>query len=721
LTRRAALRAVTTALTCLAAVPAVAAQNAVPVAEARRVATAPVIDGRLDDEAWKAAVPTGDFRQRDPKEGEPATERTIIRIVYDQSVLYIGAELLDGDPAAIRASELRRDNELSSDDTFAVLLDTFHDHRNAFLFRVNPRGTRYDAVVRNESHEPTAEWDEQWTAAARVSDTGWTVELAIPFKVLRFRAEQEQTWGLNVERLIKRKNEETYWAGWDRNYNFTHVSQAGQLTGLAGIKQGGRIRIRPYAVAGVENLQAVPNPGGTDFDPNIGLDDVKISVTSDLTADLAVNPDFAQTEVDEQRVNLTRFSLFFPEKRQFFIEGADSFKMSAPQVGWGSPPAELFYSRRIGLSDSGNPIPILAGGKLNGKVAGFDLGVMDVQTDTSGGVAGENFAVVRGRKEVLGRSYFGAILTNRQDGGEYNRVWGADARFVLFDYLTLTGMLAGNTATGTDGTEWLRQLGAGWDDDFMRAGVQYLDIDPGFDPGIGFVERNDRMVSAQFAVMPRPKGGIVRQFEFSPEATVHHDQNGLLLTRELVFGVETAFQTGDELDVGAGNTVEQLTEPFRIAPGVVLPPGRYEWNSVELRGRSFEGRKASVEAAATIGGFYSGTKESLELSGNYRPDAHFSIGPSYEFNNVDLEEGAFKTHLLGLRANVSFTTNLLTAAYIQYNSSGELAALQLRFNYIYRSIDNVYLVYNDTRYTGGRYENRANRSLAFKITYSIHR
>jgi hypothetical protein len=721
LTRRAALRAFTTALTCLAATPALAAQDAVPAAQARRVTAPPVIDGRLDDAVWSQAIPTSDFRQRDPKEGEPATERTVVRILYDQSMLYIGAELLDREPGAIRASELRRDNELSSDDTFAVLLDTFHDHRNAFLFRVNARGTRFDAVVRNESHEPTTEWDEQWTAEARVSESGWTVELAIPFKVLRFRSEQEQSWGLNFERLIKRKNEDTYWAGWDRNYNFTHVSQAGHLTGLAGIKQGGRLRIRPYVVAGVETLQAVPDPAGSDFDPNIGLDDVKILVTSDLTADLAVNPDFAQTEVDEQRVNLTRFSLFFPEKRQFFIEGADSFKMSAPQVGWGSPPAELFYSRRIGLSEDGNPIPIVAGGKLSGNLGGFELGVMDVQTDESAGVAGENFAVARVRREVLGRSYFGGIFTNRLDGGEYNRVWGADARFVLLDYLTLTGMLAGNTATGTDGTEWLRQLGAGWDDDFLRTGVQYLDIDPGFDPGIGFVERNDRMVAAQFAVMPRPKSGIVRQFEFSPEATFHHDHDGLLLTRELVFGVEAAFQTGDELDVGAGNTVEQLTEPFRIAPGVVLPPGRYEWNSVELRGRSFEGRQASIEGSATFGGFFSGTKQSFEVSGNYRPDAHFSFSPSYEFNHVDLEEGAFNTNLFGLRANVSFTTNLLTAAYIQYNSSGELAAVQLRLNYIYRSIDNVYLVYNDTRFTGGRYESRSNRSLVFKVTYSIHR
>jgi hypothetical protein len=688
----------------LAAAVSAAPQGDPPLAQAFRITSAPAIDGRLDDAVWQRAAPISDFRQRDPQQGQPATERTVVHILYDESTLFVGAELLDGEPASIRASELRRDNELSSDDTFAVLLDTFHDHRNAFLFRVNARGTRFDAIVSNESHDVTSDWDEQWTAAAQVTEGGWTVEIAIPFKILRFTTDRAQTWGVNFERVIKRKNEETYWTNWDRNYNFTHVSQGGHLAGLEGIRQADRVRIRPYVVASAERLKAVESPRGARLDAEVGLDDLKVSLTSNLTADLAANPDFAQTEVDEQRVNLTRFSLFFPEKRQFFIEGADSFEMSAPQVGWGSPPAELFYSRRIGLSASGDAVPILAGGKLTGKVGGVDLGLMDVQTGATAGGAGENFAVVRARKGMLDRSYVGGLLTNRQDGGDSNGLWGADARFVFFKYLTLTGMAAGSTSSASGRAGQLRQAAAEWDDDFLVASLHYLDIDPGFDPGIGFVERNDRLVAARFALMPRPAHSIVRQFEFSPEATFHHDANGLLLTRELGFGAEAAFQTGDEIDIGIGNTVETLTEPFPIATGIVVPPGRY----------------ASVEASLSLGGFYSGTRRSLELDGSLRPNPHFSLGPTYELNDVDLREGAFQTHLLGLKANVSLTTNLLTAAYVQYNSAGELGAIQLRLNYIYRGIDNVYLVFNQTRYTGGRYAHRANTSLVLKTTYSIH-
>ena len=271
----------------------------------------PLIDGILDDEAWAdASVITG-FRQKEPAEGEVASEQTRVRIVFDDTGLYIGIEALDGEPSAIRASELRRDDTLESDDSFAVLLDTFHDHRNGFVFRINPRGTRFDGLVRNEGRFIRSDWDEQWVAAATITESGWSGELSIPFKVLRFTPDDEQTWGINFERVIKRKNELVTWSGWDRDYVFSDVSQAGHLSGLVSIRQTERLRIRPYVVAGVERLDAVSDPTGSSGVRELGLDDVKFAVTSNLTADLAVNPDFAQTEVDDQRVNLTRFSLFF--------------------------------------------------------------------------------------------------------------------------------------------------------------------------------------------------------------------------------------------------------------------------------------------------------------------------------------------------------------------------------------------------------------------------
>ena len=333
-----------------------------PTTQALKVTAPPKLDGRLDDPIWQKAAVISGFKQREPEEGRDASEPTTVRIAYDQSHLYIGAVLTDSMPAEIRASEQRRDNTLDSDDTFSVLLDTYHDHRNAFVFRVNPQGTRFDALVRNESRFYYADWDEQWTAAAVLTDTGWSVEIAIPFKILRFTGAAAQTWGLNFERVIKRRNEMAYWAGWGRDFAFQNVSQAGQLGGLTDLKQAERLRLRPYFLGGAESLDAVATPTGTRRITEIGIDDLKWQATSTLTADLAVNPDFAQTEVDAQQVNLTRFSLFFPEKRQFFIEGADSLRMGVGLLHFGPPPLELFYSRNIGLSNQGTPITIPVGG-----------------------------------------------------------------------------------------------------------------------------------------------------------------------------------------------------------------------------------------------------------------------------------------------------------------------------------------------------------------------
>jgi hypothetical protein len=696
------------------------AQDVPPTLRAVRVATPPVVDGALSEATWETGVAISDFRQREPEEGQPASEATTVRVLYDEVYLYIGAVLQDREPDRIYAKELRRDDDLGSDDTFAVLLDTYRDRRNAFLFRVNPRGTRFDAVVRNES-SVDSDWDDQWTAEASRGPNGWSVEIAIPFKTLRFTPGTTQIWGVNFERVIRRKNEEAYWTNWSRDFEFIHVSQAGVLEGLEGIRQGQRIRIRPYVVAGGESLQATAPPRGPRALGEVGIDDLKIAVTPNLTADIAVNPDFAQTEIDEQRVNLTRFSLFFPEKRQFFIEGAESLRMGPPA---GEPwddqrDLELFHSRRIGLSDGGEPIPIVAGGKLTGKVRDVDLGVLAARTTEDEGQPAESFGVVRFRRELLRRSYVGAIATTRYGGGLSNTTLGADAQFVVWEHLRL-GALAARTDDSRTTPAWARHLGASWEDDFLEIGASHLDIDPTFDPGIGFVRRNDRKTEANLTIGPRPSGGPVRQFEIGPGILFHHDDRGALLTRELSFGVETEFQSGDEFDVTFGNTREYLPEPFEIETGIVLPEGRYGWNGVSAGFRSFEGRRATVGVEVEVGGFYDGWRRSFEVSGDLRLGSHVNVQPEYEMNDVDLTEGAFRTHLFGLRSDLAINRDLLTSIFFQYNSDGDLAALQVRLNYIFRNIDNLYLVYNETRFTEGRFADRSNRSLVAKVTYSLH-
>ena len=700
--------------------PAEAQTATPPPAQARKVTAAPRIDGRLDDAVWKDAPVIGGFKQREPDEGADASEATAVRILYDEAQLYIGAELSDADAAGIRASELRRDNTLESDDTFSVLLDTYLDNRNAFVFRVNPRGTRFDALVRNESRFYYSDWDEQWTAAATQTESGWIVELAIPFKILRFRSGPTQTWGLNFERVIKRKNEMAYWSGWSRNFTFHNVSQAGRLGGLAGIKQVERLRFRPYVLAGGEDLAAVSSPSGARVIREIGVDDLKWQATSTLTADLAANPDFAQTEVDAQQVNLTRFSLFFPEKRQFFIEGADSLRMGVGLLHFGPPPLELVYTRNIGLSNAGTPIDIPIGGKLTGKAAGFDVGVLNAQTRDTGSQPGENFTIARVRKEVLGRSYIGAIATNRQGGAAANTLVGGDARFTFFNYLNVMGLAVRAEDRGRPG-QWAKQLGAEWRDDFFELGANYLDIDPAFNAGIGYVRVRERMSGVRGSLKPRPHRWGVRQFELTPSSVWYHDADSVLRSRDTNLTLVATFETGDRIELVPFSSYERVVRPFPIGAGVTVAPGRYEWSGVTANVRSYNGRKVSGNLSVSVGDFYDGTKNTVTFSGDFRPSRTFSFNPSYQVNDVQLSRGSFVTHLFGLRANVSFSTNLLTSVYVQYNNTGQLAATQVRFNYIFRTIDNLYLVYNNTTYTGGVFDGRANQSLVLKATYSMHR
>jgi hypothetical protein len=694
-----------------------AAQNVRPTTSALRVDTGVVIDGRLDEAAWEHAQAIIDFRQRDPREGEPATEPTIVKLLFDEEYLYVGARLRDSDPQQIRATELTRDGDFEGDDRFAVLLDTFGDDRNAVLFRVNPNGARFDAVVRSESRVDT-DWDEQWWAETTVDAQGWIVEMQIPFKILRFDPASGRDWGLDFERIIRRKNEATYWSNWDRNFEFTHVSQAGRLTGLERIRQGQRLRLRPYALAGVESLAASEPPRAAYALGDVGIDDLQFALASNLTTNVAVNPDFAQTEIDEQRVNLTRFSLFFPEKRQFFVQGADSLRMSPP-LDDDDDSLELFHSRRIGLSSNGTPIPLLVGGKLTGKVRGVDLGALGGRTGADEGEPGESFGVVRFRRELLSRSSVGAIATVRDGPGAARGTLGADARFVLARYLTV-GAMAARADNDAGGAGWARYLAAAWQSDLFEADTSYLDVDPNFEPAVGFVRRRDRQTDVGLSLNPRPSSGPVRRFQVSPGLSINQDRSGDLVSRELDVRLGAEFQSGDEMDLSIEHAREDLVEPFEIADDVVLPIGRYEWNTTRFEVESFEGRALSGSVSVEVGGFYNGTRRTVESSATLRAGRHLRLSPDYEMNDVTVTEGAFTTHLVGLRSDMGISRDAVASLFFQYNSEGRLAALQVRFNYMLRNIDNLYIVYNDTRATGGPYSGRSNRSLVAKMTYSLH-
>ncbi len=551
--------------------PTMRAPGVRPEMAVSRATEAPVMDGIVDDASWALADVASGFLQREPRQGQGASERTEVRILYDDENLYIGVIAYDSDPGAILASELRRDalggggrggggDNRGSDDTVSVVLDTFNDGRSAFLFRVNPLGARYDATIRNES-EVNSDWDEAWDAAAQITSRGWEAELVIPLGILRYST-SASGWGIDFERQIRRKNESVAWSNYRRDFRFIAVSQAGDLRGFENLSLKQRFRLRPYFLGTSTSLFEDPTRTNS-VDQQLGIDDFKIQLTSTLTADLTYNTDFAQVELDDERVNLTRFSLFFPEKRDFFLEGANNFSFG-PRGGDGSteaPLLRLYHSRNIGLSDSGKPVPIDFGAKMTGKVAGGTMGLLHVRTDTPDLVGGQQFTALRWRQDVLSRSNVGALVTNveRADGGT-NTVVGADASFTFFDNLNIAGFAARATDDTFEDGKFAGQVRVAWQSDLWRASFDLTHIDPEFRADLGFVLRQDvvrRVYRASWN--PRP-GGIpwLRSVNFSANQTTFHDTHGELVGRESWAG---AFLNTEAGDFGGGARRELLRSP----------------------------------------------------------------------------------------------------------------------------------------------------------------
>ena len=493
------------------------------------------LDGLLSEEIWGQVEPAVGFLQKDPQEGAPASERTEVRIVYDTRHIYFGITCYDSQPGGIRATELRRDQSLGNDDIFELILDQFHDHRSGYLFRINPLGTQYDATVTGEGQTINANWDEKWEVEARVTETGWSAEIAIPFKTLRFLQGDSVLWGVNFHRTIKRKNEDVFWTAHNRNYRFVEVSRAGHLLGLSEI-QGFTFRVKPFFTTGASKA-IERGEEKTKHLTDIGIEDAKFMITPQLALDATANPDFAQAEVDEAQVNLTRFSLFFPEKREFFQEGSGIFQFGTGEA-FGRPQVLLFHSRRIGLSPSREEIPIFGGVKLTGKQGPFDMGLLNMQTDRSSGVPGQNFTVLRAKANILARSYVGAIVTRNTAGSEpaSNRAGGLDASFTFWENLNFRGFVAKNGNSNVEGGEWAGQAKLEWDSDRFQFLLEHVNVGENFALPMGFVSREDIQRSrAEFSYKPRPNMDRIRQFEFKTSLDYLTDQEGVLQTRTANF------------------------------------------------------------------------------------------------------------------------------------------------------------------------------------------
>jgi hypothetical protein len=683
------------------------------------------INGVLDEAVWSKAGSISDFRQQEPREGEPASEKTEIRVLFNDKNLYFAIRAFDSDAKNINARELVRDASFSNDDKVEILLDTYHDKRNAFRFAVNPLGTQQDALITDEGRDVNLSWDAAWISEGKIDVNGWTVEIAIPLTTLRF-GEDLDVWGFNVARIIRRKNEEVLWTSWQRTFGLERVSQAGELVGVDEIERRRLIEVKPYVSGGWQ--QGTPRVGfiGTDAgaDGKIGLEVARIGITPSLTAELTVNPDFGQAEVDNQVVNLSRFSIFFPEKRDFFLENAGIFLFGRQGSN------QLFFTRRIGLTGRGEPLPIDYGGKVTGKIGSYNVGVLQVQTRSAGMsnislfVPRQHFTVARVKKDILERSSIGAIFVNRQGktsftGTNYNRAYGVDAEFNLTDNFQLRGFYARTETPGIGSSVHSARIDSRYESDKFRFIAVYEDVGKNYNPEVGFIERTDiRQYFSQFAYRPRPKFlPFVRQMEFEAQTEHYTDRNGRLLTRQNEISWETEFKNSAVFFFRPFEDItERLTEPFEIRPGIVIPAGTYHFNRPRVSYSSDTSKRIGYTTRYKWGDFYSGKLDEISAGITFRPSPHFLFEFSDSYNNARLPQGNFQTNLFTGRINYNVSRKVLTSALLQLNSAARVSALNIRFRYIYRPNSDFFIIYSQT--TGNGLQ-RPSYNLQMKITYDL--
>ena len=555
-------------------------------------------------------------------------------------------------------------------------------------------------------------FDTVWLSRGSRTPQGFDVEIAIPFKSLRFEPPadgQDITMGIGFKRNIPRKNEEVYWPFVANDSTWYRPAELGHLHQLRDVHPGRNFQVRPYALGGGTNDLVAR---ATTTRREAGLD-AKWGVTTGLTADFTVNTDFAQEEVDTQQINFTRFSLFFPEKRQLFLENEQMFRFGLPRE------ADLVFTRRIGLSDRGEIVPLLAGARLAGREGRTTLGVLNMQTGEfgKGGLPSENFTVVRVKRDVFKRSSVGAVVTNRQGGDRDNRAFGVDANFFFRQVWFVEGWVA-----AVDDTSKPKAANAGYgrfayDTDRFAATWRYLDVGEGFNPGVGFVRRRDnRQNSGEVRWSPRPNSDIIRQLDVKASFDYLTDRENVLVTRERQAEFKTNFETGDAATVTLTNAFENLDQPFRLRPGVVIPVGAYRFSTTSFRLDTFRRRHARLNLGYTTGGFWNGARDTLSIRSDYRMTTNFGVSFNYDINWVNLPQGEFATHLASSRVQVAFRNDLAVLGLFQYNQDTQQFSTNVRFNWILKPGSELFVVYNELDHWWGGFDAR-NRSLVVKMNY----
>ena len=721
--------------------PATGAER--PTMAATRVDQGPTVDGDLSDRAWSQSEVGTDFMQHEPLDGVPATEQTEVRVVFTDSAIFFGITAFDANPDAIVAKEMERDSRIFQDDSILLLLDTFHDRRNAYAFETNLNGARTDTLVTDEGRDLNLEWDGIWSVASRKTAQGWTTEIAIPISTLRFDP-AAPAWGFNVQRYIAHKREMTHWSGLPREVGVLgqvgsevqpvhRVSMAGELTGLTGLSQSAQLQIKPYVIGDVSEDPRLDVDPATDGD--YGLD-LKWGVTRSLALDLTWNTDFAEVEVDELQTNLTRFSLYFPEKRDFFLENAGIFDFGPPHRRFYEPPVlKAFFSRRVGL-DAGRQVPIDWGARLTGRMGGWDIGVLRVATAglerDDDALSPSAFTVARLKRNVGERSSVGAVLTEAAPDGELaNRVAGVDFVYKPTSKLIFGGFWSNSgiseeeshEAASPDAGESAYGLNFDYQGRSLTVFLDAQEIEEDFDPKAGFLlRRNVRHLNPQFQWLPRIERGLVRSWFTEVLVDYYETLDGgdLESQRIEISPIGMRMTTEDRWRMGYVHETENLVEPFEVSPGVVIPPGRYEFATVEAASFTNQSRLFGLRGRISVGDFYNGTQNSGRVSFTLRLSKNLQTETRWVYNDVELPQGAFDVGLYSQLVTFTFTPNLRLNTIIQYNDhSGDLGT-NIRLHWIYKPGSDLFVVYNENWMAEDlRYRQSTHRQIAVKFTYLI--
>jgi hypothetical protein len=679
-----------------------------PEMRAVRLAVAPSVDGDvLGDTAWSAAKPASGFWQTQPYDGDRASQRTEVYIGFTDTAVYIGVVAYDDDPDGIIVTDSRRDSDLDDTDAFLILIDGLLDRQNGFIFGTNAAGIEYDGQVTGEGSGGgigfagtgfNRNWDGTWVVKSRIGDFGWSAEFEIPFRTLRFGPDAEQDWGINFQRNIRRNNEVTFWAPLARNHGLTRVSDAGTLHGVAPPAQR-NLQITPYVLGKARRGGEL---AGTETDADFGFD-LKYLVTPSLTLDLTYNTDFAQVEVDETQVNLDRFNLFFPEKRPFFLENAGLFSVGT------SRQVELFFSRRIGIGDDGDVIPVDGGARLSGRIGDrTNIGLLHMATEAAQGIApGNKFTVARVSQELPNRSALGVLFTSRDGDGshlvsradDYSRTYAVDGRWGIGDNITLEAWFAKTDTPGLTGQDDAFNIEGDYSTAEWEFGLRYTEVGEAFNPEVGFLSRTEYRNARAFILRRIRPDDLWGLLELRPHVsyTGFWKFDGFHETGFLHIDNHWEYLTGTEVHTGINFTKSGVIEPFEIVDGVVIQPGTYNHREVQLVYFTDESKPLSFGLRVNVGGRFGGDRVSIEPSVNYRFGESFRSEFSFDFNDFDLPvpNGAFTANLARLRLSYSFTPKIQLQALVQYNELDDSIGTNIRFSWLRSANSGLYFVYNE--------------------------